>query len=180
MKEKRERKRLKTGSLAAPRRSRCGNVGRTTEPRRLSFPLPSSEHPLVAHNDGGPRGFRALKVPTAPAMEKEEGGRAGGAEPLRARDKILCYINMQSPGRSCSAPIPAGAWSVLVRPAWLSGRLSIKCASAGMTIWGAAGGRPRQRHGPHWKLIGPVSILSFKPNLIVWLMKMNSLECRWI
>lgn len=32
-------------------------------------------------------------------MEREEGGRAE-AEPLRGRDKILCYINMQSPGRS--------------------------------------------------------------------------------
>lgn len=30
-------------------------------------------------------------------MEREEGGRA---EALRGRDKILCYINMQSPGRS--------------------------------------------------------------------------------
>lgn len=30
-------------------------------------------------------------------MEREEGGRA---EPVRGRDKILCYINMQSPGRS--------------------------------------------------------------------------------
>lgn len=32
-------------------------------------------------------------------MEREEVGRAEG-EPLRGRDKILCYINMQSPGRS--------------------------------------------------------------------------------
>lgn len=32
-------------------------------------------------------------------MEREEGGRAE-AEPVRGRDKILCYINMQSPGRS--------------------------------------------------------------------------------
>lgn len=29
--------------------------------------------------------------------QREEGGRAE-AEPLRGRDKILCYINMQSPG----------------------------------------------------------------------------------
>lgn len=32
-------------------------------------------------------------------MERGEGGGAE-AEPLRGRDKILCYINMQSPGRS--------------------------------------------------------------------------------
>lgn len=32
-------------------------------------------------------------------MEREEGGRAE-AEPLRGRDKLLCYISMQSPGRS--------------------------------------------------------------------------------
>ncbi len=31
-------------------------------------------------------------------MEREGGGRAE-AEPARGRDKILCYINMQSPGR---------------------------------------------------------------------------------
>lgn len=31
-------------------------------------------------------------------MEKDDGGRAG-VEALRSRDKILCYINMQSPGR---------------------------------------------------------------------------------
>lgn len=30
-------------------------------------------------------------------MEREEGGRAE-PEPARGRDKILCYINMQSPG----------------------------------------------------------------------------------
>lgn len=29
-----------------------------------------------------------------------ERGEGGGAEPRRGRDKILCYINMQSPGRS--------------------------------------------------------------------------------
>lgn len=33
------------------------------------------------------------------AMEREEGGGAE-AEPPRGRDKILCYISMQSPGRS--------------------------------------------------------------------------------
>lgn len=32
-------------------------------------------------------------------MERDEGGRAE-AEPVRGREKILCYINMQSPGRS--------------------------------------------------------------------------------
>lgn len=32
-------------------------------------------------------------------MERVEGGEAG-VELLRGQDKILCYINMQSPGRS--------------------------------------------------------------------------------
>lgn len=59
-----------------------------------------------------PRGLSALKVLGGPDMEKDEGIRAGGAEPLRGRDKILCYINMQSPGRSCTAPSPADALPV--------------------------------------------------------------------
>lgn len=32
-------------------------------------------------------------------MERDEGGMAK-AEPVGGREKILCYINMQSPGRS--------------------------------------------------------------------------------
>lgn len=32
-------------------------------------------------------------------MEREEGGGAG-VELLRGQEKILCYIHMQSPGRS--------------------------------------------------------------------------------
>lgn len=41
-------------------------------------------------------------------MEREEDGR-GDAEPppppQRGRDKILCYINMQSPGRTDPEPL---------------------------------------------------------------------------
>lgn len=51
-------------------------------------------------------------------MEREEGGRAE-AEPVRGRDKILCYINMQSPGRSSDLDLdqhllPGGLQSYVV------------------------------------------------------------------
>lgn len=58
---------------------------------------------------GTPRRFfpRARLSREGREMEREE-----GAEAPRGRDKILCYINMQSPGNSgspCGAPPPPPA-----------------------------------------------------------------------
>lgn len=51
-------------------------------------------------------------------MERDEGGRAK-AEPVRGRDKILCYINMKSPGRSSDLDLElleeANTWGQLAQ-----------------------------------------------------------------
>lgn len=40
-------------------------------------------------------------------MERDEGA---GAEPSRGRDKILCYINMQSPGNGTNRSLTQSCW----------------------------------------------------------------------
>lgn len=40
-------------------------------------------------------------------MERDEGA---GAEPPRGRDKILCYINMQSPGNGTNRNLTQSCW----------------------------------------------------------------------
>lgn len=42
-------------------------------------------------------------------MEREEGAGAG-AEAPRGRDKILCYINMQSPGNGTKRSLTQSCW----------------------------------------------------------------------
>lgn len=66
-------------------------------------------------------------------MEREEGGRAE-AEPVRGvgREKILCYINMQSPGRSSDLDLElvegvADTW-------WRSDTVNDKMAVAGVQL----------------------------------------------
>lgn len=46
-------------------------------------------------------------------MERDEGA---GAEAPRGRDKILCYINMQSPGNGTNRNLTQSCWGPLSEP----------------------------------------------------------------